>query len=63
MDQLLLWCGDDVPDVDDEVVLLGTQGEAHVAMGEWAAAAGTITYEVATGLGPRLPRVVVGAAG
>ncbi len=60
MDQLLLWCGDDAPAVGDEVVLLGAQGDAWIGMEEWSAAAGTITYEVATGLGPRLPRVVVG---
>jgi alanine racemase len=63
MDQLLLWCGDDAPDVGDEVVLVGTQGTERIGMEEWAASAGTITYEVATGLGPRLPRVVVDAAG
>jgi alanine racemase len=63
MDQLLLWCGDDEPAVGDEVVLLGAQGDDRVGMEEWAAAAGTITYEVATGLGPRLPRVAVTAEG
>ena len=60
MDQLLLWCGPDEPVVGDEVVLVGTQGGATVGLREWADAAGTITYEVATGLGRRLPRVVVG---
>ena len=63
MDQLLLWCGDDEPTVGDEVVLLGAQGGERIGMEEWAAAAGTIAYEVATGLGPRLPRVAVGAGG
>ncbi len=63
MDQLLLWCGDAEPTVGDEVVLLGAQGDERIGMEEWADAAGTITYEVATGLGPRLPRVAVAAEG
>ncbi len=63
MDQLLLWCGEDEPSVGDEVVLVGAQGDLRIGLGELADAAGTIAYEVATGLGPRLARVVVGAAG
>jgi alanine racemase len=63
MDQLLLWCGDDQPEVGDEVVLVGAQRDERISLTEWADAAGTITYEVATGLGPRLPRRTVGAHG
>jgi alanine racemase len=66
MDQILVWCGDDEPEVDDEVVLLGADstggtGAARIAVEEWAAMLGTITYEVVTGIGPRVPRVVLGA--
>jgi alanine racemase len=61
MDQVLVWCRDDEPRVGAEVVLLGTQGTERIAVREWAAAAGTIDYEIATGLGSRLPRVVLGA--
>jgi alanine racemase len=64
MDQVLVWCGDDVPEIGDEVVLIGAQpsadGELRIGMDEWAERAGTITYEIATGIGPRVPRVVVG---
>ncbi len=60
MDQLLVDCG---PDADvgqgDEVVLLGRQGDEEVTAGEWAATMGSISYEVVTGIGPRVPRVHV----
>ncbi|MBW3620306.1 MAG: alanine racemase [Actinobacteria bacterium] len=57
MDQLLVWCGDDEPHVGDEVVLLGGQDGARVTADEWAAWAGTITYEIATGITRRVPRL------
>jgi len=56
MDQVLVWCGDDEPDVGDPAVLIGTQADEHVRMEEWAAAADTITYEIVTQLSARLPR-------
>jgi alanine racemase len=59
MDQLLVWCADDEPQVGDEVVLLGAQGGDRIWVEEWAALAGTITYEIVTQLTARLPRVVV----
>jgi alanine racemase len=40
----------------DEVTLLGAQGDERVSAEELAALAGTIPYEIATGLGARLPR-------
>jgi len=39
--------------VGDQVVLLGRDGEQLVLAEEWAAAAGTINYEIATGIGGR----------
>ncbi|MBI3979968.1 MAG: alanine racemase [Chloroflexi bacterium] len=49
----------DLPDVrlDDEVVLIGRQGDAEVSATEVAEQAGTIAYEIFTGLTPRVPRV------
>jgi alanine racemase len=44
---------------DDEVVLLGTQENAHISAEEIASLAGTINYEITTGLMPRVPRVYV----
>jgi alanine racemase len=60
MDQLLVDVGDLDVAVDDEVVLLGTQGDEEVGAQEWAAWLGTIPYEVVTRLGGRLPRLYVG---
>ena len=50
----------DVTDVegvtyDDEVVLLGGQGEERITPGELAALRGSIPNEVFTSFGPRLP--------
>jgi alanine racemase len=42
---------------DDEVVLIGVQGEERIRAEEVAALAGTINYEVTTGLLPRVARV------
>lgn len=56
MDQVMVWCDQDEPAVGDEVVLIGSQGAERVRVEEWAAAADTITYEIATQLTARLPR-------
>jgi alanine racemase len=67
MDQVLMWCADDRPEVGDEVVLLGSQpatgGQLRIGMEAWAGAIGTITYEIATGISARVPRDVVGLGG
>jgi alanine racemase len=41
----------------DEVILLGSQGEERITAEELAAHAGTISYEIFCGVGPRVPRV------
>lgn len=56
MDQLMIWCGDHVPQVGDEVVLFG--GAQGPRAEDWAQMAGSITYEIATGITSRVPRVV-----
>jgi alanine racemase len=57
MDQLLLWCGDEIPQIGDEVVFLGTgQAGGFVGVDEWAHLEGTISYEVACAIGKRVPR-------
>jgi len=64
MDQILVWCGDHEPAVGDEIVLIGAQqgprGHDRISMTEWAELAGTITYEIATGVSARVPRTVRG---
>jgi alanine racemase len=47
----------------DAATLVGTDGGAHIALDEVAALCGTISYEILTGLGPRLPRVHTDGAG
>jgi alanine racemase len=48
----------DVPGVaeGDDVVLVGSQGEASLSAEAVAEAAGTIAYELLCGIGPRVPR-------
>jgi alanine racemase len=45
--------------VGDEVVLLGTQGQASITADELAQTIGTINYEVVTRINPELPRLLV----
>lgn len=56
MDQIVIDVGDAMPEVGDEVVLIGGQGEAEIGADEWAGALGTISYEVVCSIGPRVPR-------
>ncbi len=59
MDQLLVDVGDEDVALGEEVVLLGRQGDQFIGADEWAARAGTITWEILCGIGARVPRVVV----
>ena len=56
MDQIVVDVGDATPGVGDEVVLLGRQGEEEIPADEWASKLGTISYEVISSIGPRVPR-------
>ena len=51
----------DVPDVavEDEVVLLGAQGDEKLPAEQLAAWCGTIAYEIVARIHPSLPRCVV----
>jgi alanine racemase len=59
MDQLVLDLGDDAVAVGDEVVLFGPGDDGGPTAQDWAAATGTISYEIVTRVGPRVPRVYV----
>ncbi len=64
MDQFVLDLGPGARAAAGDVVTLfgpGTHGEPTAE--DWAAAAGTISYEITTRLGPRVPRVYVGGTG
>jgi alanine racemase len=56
MDQLMVDVGDAPVETGDEVVLLGAQGADEVTALEWADHLGTISYEIVTGIGARVPR-------
>ena len=59
MDQLVLDLGDDDVAVGDEVVLFGPGDDGGPTAQDWASATGTISYEIVTRVGPRVPRVYV----
>ena len=59
MDQVVLDLGDDAAAPGDDVVMFGSGGPSA---DDWAAACGTIGYEIVTRIGPRVPRVHVGGA-
>jgi alanine racemase len=59
MDQLVLDVGDDDVRPGDEVVLFGDGG---ATAGDWAAATGTIDYEIVTRIAGRVPRSYRGEA-
>jgi alanine racemase len=68
MDQLVVDLGRQGATTGDEICLIGAQqgrdGQlVTVTAEEWAGWLGTINYEIVCGIGPRVPRVYVGAAG
>jgi alanine racemase len=58
MDQTMLDLGPEVPEiaVGDEVIWLGKSGEEQITADELAANAQTISYEILTGIAPRVIR-------
>lgn len=62
MDQFLVDVGDLPVQAGDEVVLFGAGDDGEPTAQDWAEAAGTISYEIVTRFGPRVPRVHLGGA-
>lgn len=60
MDQFVVDVGDLEARAGDEVVLFGAGDDGEPTAQDWADAAGTISYEIVTRFGPRVPRVYVG---
>ena len=56
MDQFVVDFGDEPVAEGDEVVLFGPGDEGEPTAQEWGEALGTISYEIVTGLGSRIPR-------
>ena len=46
-------------DIGDEAVLIGKQGDSEITVDKIAERAGTISYEILTGIGKRAPRIYV----
>ena len=61
MDQFVVDLGDDSCEAGDLAVLFGTGEHGEPTAQDWAEAAGTISYEIVTRLGPRIPRRYLGA--
>ncbi|MBB6555731.1 alanine racemase [Nonomuraea rubra] len=57
MDQFVIDLGDDPLSAGDEVVLFGPGDEGEPTAQEWADTLGTITHEIVTRIGARVPRV------
>lgn len=56
MDQVVVDVGDDPVAVGDAAVLFGDPATGVPSADDWAAAAGTINYEIVTRIGPRVSR-------
>ncbi len=63
MDQVMVDLGDDAAAVGDEVLLFGAGDGGSPTAQDWADATGTISYEIVTRVGPRVPRVYTGGDG
>ena len=62
MDQFVVDVGDATVAPGDEVVLFGDPADGRPTAHDWAVAVGTISYEIVTRIGPRVPRRYVGEA-
>lgn len=59
MDQLVIDFGDEPVSAGEEVILFGPGGQGEPTAQEWSEALGTISYEIVTGIGARVPRSYV----
>ncbi|GAA0926904.1 alanine racemase [Nonomuraea longicatena] len=60
MDQFMIDVGDDPLSAGDEVILFGPGEKGESTLQEWADGLGTITHEIITKIGARVPRVYEG---
>jgi alanine racemase len=60
MDQFVVDFGDEPAAVGDEVVLYGPGDDGEPTAQEWGETLGTISYDLATGVGGRVPRIYSG---
>ncbi|MFB4305759.1 alanine racemase [Actinomadura sp. GTD37] len=62
MDQFVVDLGDDRLSAGDEIILFGPGDQGEPTAQEWADALGTISYEIVTRIGSRVPRAYPGGA-
>jgi alanine racemase len=62
MDQFVIDLGDDPLSAGDEIILFGPGDQGEPTAQEWADALGTISYEIVTRIGSRVPRTYPGGA-
>ncbi|MDL4776231.1 alanine racemase [Actinomadura xylanilytica] len=60
MDQFVIDIGDDELSAGDEIILFGPGDRGEPTAQEWAEALGTISYEIVTRIGSRVPRAYPG---
>ncbi|MFJ8432705.1 alanine racemase [Kitasatospora sp. NPDC094019] len=60
MDQFVVDLGGDTPPVGDEVLVFGSGDRGEPTAEDWGRACGTISYEIVTRIGSRVPRRYVG---
>jgi alanine racemase len=60
MDQFVIDFGDARVTAGDEVVLFGPGDGGEATAQEWGEVLGTISYEIVTGIGARVPRTYIG---
>ncbi|MFG2002665.1 alanine racemase [Spirillospora sp. NPDC048911] len=60
MDQFVIDLGDDTLSAGDEIILFGPGDRGEPTAQDWADALGTISYEIVTRIGSRVPRVYEG---
>ncbi|MEV0187748.1 alanine racemase [Kitasatospora purpeofusca] len=60
MDQFVVDLGGDTPPIGDEVLLFGNGDRGEPTAEDWGRACGTISYEIVTRIGSRVPRRYVG---
>ncbi|MFB8201564.1 alanine racemase [Kitasatospora purpeofusca] len=60
MDQFVVDLGGDTPPIGDEVLVFGNGDRGEPTAEDWGRACGTISYEIVTRIGSRVPRRYVG---
>src|SRR5204863_7605334 len=62
MDQFVVDLGGDTPAVGEEVLLFGNGERGEPTAEDWGRACGTLSYEIVTRIGGRVPRRYVGGS-